>query len=156
MRFTSIAKLTVLLALVLFFTPFIMVSCSDMGIEEEYTGMQLITRSAEDSPFEGMEEMEKYDNYKSNYWLIGAFALGVVTLVVLFLKHASLLATITSLAATILLVVFRLTFVSFYKLEEVEKFIVIKTKWGYIACLLCMGLTAVLSFIEYRKEDRFY
>ena len=36
MRFTSIAKLTVLLALVLFFTPFVMVSCSDMGIEEEY------------------------------------------------------------------------------------------------------------------------
>lgn len=170
MRFKTIAKITVLVALVMFFTPFVMVSCDkqkvandymdgmsltdEINYEDEYTGMELITRGSKESPYEGMEE---YDNYDYNYWLAGAFGLGVITLILLFIRNKNFVAALTSLIAVILLIIFRLTFISFYKLESMKEYITIEYKWGYIVCIVCFILTSITAFLAHiREEDDFY
>ena len=156
MKFRLVAKITVLVALVLFFTPFIMVSCSELEVEETYSGTDLMVRVyEEDDEFSDTGTVD-YDEFKYNYWLIVAFAAGIVTLAVLFIKGKGIIAAITSLLSSIFLIVFRMTFVSFYELEEVEKYIVIKTKWGYILCLTFMLITMLCALLSYKSEKNNY
>lgn len=156
MRFRLIAKISVLLALVMFFTPFIMVSCSAFEFEESYTGVELMTKNFDtDDEFMQSEAID-FEEFKPNYWLIGAFGLGVVTLVVLFIKRASVIAGITSLLSIVMLIIFRATVVSFYeldkKLEEFERFVDIKARFGYVLCFILLLVTSVMAFCEFKKD----
>lgn len=155
MKISWIARLTVLAALIMFFCPFMMVSCEPLEVEETYSGVNFMLKNADGDILNSkiIEDAE----FEHNYWLIGAFVLGAVTLLLLFVKRARLVAAFTALASTVMLVLFRVTFYSFYDIEdfkEVKDVIIIETMWGFIACVALMFITTILAVINYIKHRR--
>ncbi len=154
MKLRRIAKITVLCALLMFFTPFMMVSCSEAGASETYSGMELIMCSTEDdSLIASASGSVDEDEFSPNIFLIGAFICGVAALIVLFVKKSNLLPAALSAASALLLIIFRASFVSYYNLEEYENYLQIKTKWGYVLCLLLMIISVVCCIIPQDLMD---
>ncbi len=148
MSFRRIAKITIICALIMFFTPFMMVSCSEAGAEETYTGMELIICSTEGDSLISSGDVDE-DEFSPNFFLIGALGCGIAALVLLFVKKEKdgLVPALLSAASAFLLILFRATFVSFYNLEEYKDYLEIKTKWGYVLCLLLMIGSAALCVL---------
>lgn len=145
------AKVAVLCALIMFFMPFIMVSCSEMDAEETYSGIDLIVCSSEGDSLIASGDIDE-DDLSPNIWLIGAFILGAAALVTLFIKKAGFIPAVLAAVSVILLIIFKASFVSYYNLEEFERYLEIKTQWGYILCMILMIIGAVLSCIPQKKS----
>ena len=148
-----IAKVCVLIALVAFFLPFVSVSCTqEKSIEEKYSGFRMmfsiekkdddVAKNADSDP-------------KPNIFLLVAFAGGVATAVILFrksdkksLKTASIISAVSAAA----LLLFRMTFRSYYDIpEQYSEYIKVKTKFGLILCILLMLATAAACFLELKN-----
>lgn len=145
------AKVAILCALIMFFMPFMMVSCSEMDAEETYTGVELMVCSSEGDSLISSGEVDE-DDLSPNIWLIGACVLGIAALVVSFVKKAGFIPAVLAAVSAVLLIIFRASFVSYYNLEEFERYLEIKTQWGYILCLILMIIGAVLSCIPQKKN----
>ena len=145
------AKVAILCALIMFFMPFVMVSCSEMDAEETYSGVELMVCSSEGDSLISAGEIDE-DDLSPNIWLILACVLGIAALIVSFVKKAGFIPAALAAVSAILLIIFRASFVSYYNLEEFERYLEIKTQWGYILCLILMIIGAVLSCIPQKKN----
>ncbi|MCR4795843.1 MAG: zinc-ribbon domain-containing protein [Ruminococcus sp.] len=151
-----IAKVCILIALVTFFLPFVSVSCKDNEYaskmeEKSYSGFTLML-DLEDDDDESLDSLES--DPKPNIFLILAFAGGVATAVFIFYKKKYKLAAMISGASAIALILFRMTFFSYYDLpSESKKYIDIDTKFGLLLCILMMLTTAAACFLEDKNSQ---
>lgn len=167
MSFRRFAKIIILCALIMFFTPFMMVSCSSdaeafgVSIKDEssvsLSGVDLIIGKFEDkiSDDDLMEEydIDTADNAKPNIWLICASICGVASLIILFTEKTAGISALLSLASAILLIIFRASFASYYKLTDFDLWIEIETRWGYVLCLIFTIVSAVCCYISRIEEE---
>lgn len=146
------AKMAVLIALILFFTPFIMVSCSELDTSETYTGVELMTMiGSEDDSLINNSESE--GDYNVNIFLIGAFVCAAAALALLIKKTQGLVPVLLCGISSFLLILFRATFISYYNLGEYEKYLTIKTEIGYVFCLIMMIVGTVCAFLSARRKE---
>ena len=148
-----IAKVCVLIALVAFFLPFISVSCTqDKSVKESYSGFRLMLsiEKKDDSVASNSES-----DPKPNVFLIAAFAGGAAAAVIIFRKKNIKLAAIISGISALVLILFRMTFRSYYDFpSEYAKYIKVKTKFGLLLCILMMLATAAACFLEYKNAQK--
>ncbi len=150
-----IAKVCVLIALLAFFLPFISVSCTqDKSVKESYSGVRLMTGidKSDDSLSKGSGQDS---DHEPNIFLIAAFAGGVATAVIIFRKKNIKLAAIISGISALVLILFRMTFRSYYDFpSEYAKYIKVKTKFGLLLCILMMLATAAACFLETKNAQK--
>lgn len=148
-----IAKVCVLIALVAFFLPFISVSCTqDKSVKESYSGFRLMLsiEKKDDSVASNSES-----DPKPNVFLIAAFAGGAAAAVIIFRKKNIKLAAIISGISALVLILFRMTFRSYYDFpSEYAKYIKVKTKFGLLLCILMMLATAAACFLESKNAQK--
>lgn len=148
-----IAKVCVLIALVAFFLPFISVSCTqDKSVKESYSGFRLMLsiEKKDDSVASNSES-----DPKPNVFLIAAFAGGATAAVIIFRKKNIKLAAIISGISALVLILFRMTFRSYYDFpKEYAKYIKVKTKFGLLLCILMMLATAAACFLETKNAQK--
>ena len=148
-----IAKVCVLIALIAFFLPFISISCSYQGekVEESYSGFRIMLSAEKDDD----EVAERADSDpKPNIFLIAAFAGGIATAVFIFYKKKYKLAAIISGVSALVLILFRMTFNSYYDFpDEFVDYIDVDSKFGLILCILAMLATAAACFLEDKSSD---
>ena len=144
-----IARIAVIAALLCFFLPFVMVSCNgDKSVSASYSGFEMITKIGADD-----DELLSQDSSKakSNIFVFGAFACGVVSAVFMFVKKdkQKLAAALSAISAAALLV-FRMTFRMYYGLNDSEykKYIDVKTRFGLILCILFFLAAAAACLME--------
>lgn len=147
---TLIAKVCILVALVAFFLPFVSVSCTqEKSMTESYSGFRLMLNIDKDD--DKLTEQSDKDQ-KANIFLLLAFAGGVATAVFLFYKKNLKLASMISGASALLLLLFRITFRSYYGFSDIPdnyaKYLDVDTKFGLVLCILMMLATAAACFLE--------
>ncbi len=144
-RFVKFIKIALIIAMICIFCPFIMVSCDSMTVE--YSGVELAL---------GMEIGEEQssvddDEFPPNVFVIASFVMGVISVIMIFNEYADdnprfNAVTVCSAIAAICLVLFRFTFVSYYRLQEDAQYLEIKEKWGWIISIVCYLAAAVLAY----------
>lgn len=148
-----IAKVCILIALIAFFLPFISISCSYQGekVEESYSGFRIMLSAEKDDD----DVAERADSDpKPNIFLIAAFAGGVAAAVFIFYKKKYKLAAIISGVSGLLLILFRITFNSYYDFpDEFADYIDVDAKFGLKLCFLAMLVTAAACFLEDKSSD---
>lgn len=145
------ARIAILCALIMFFMPFMLVSCTETDDSETYSGVELTLCSTEGDSLIGLGEIDE-EELSPNIWLIAACAFGTAAFVILFVKKSKFIPALLSVLSAVMLVIFRATFVIYYNLEEFEEMLDIKTQWGYVLCLLLMITGAVLCCIPQKNE----
>lgn len=145
----TLTKLLIIVALVCFIFPFVMVSCS--GTSVELSGAELMTKTSfhEDFQFD--------DDESPNYFLLAAFALGIVGLVFVWKSEerekGMLYAGVSSIGSATFLLLFRSTFVSFYGLQGYEGRVDIEFRWGWWLSLLAYLAAAATSFYAHFSQQ---
>ena len=145
------AKIAILCALIMFFMPFMLVSCTETDDSETYSGVELMICSTEGDSLIGLGEIDE-EELSPNIWLISAYVLGAAAFVVLFVKKSKFIPKLLSVLSAFMLVIFRATFVTYYNLTEFESTLEIKTQWGYVLCIIFMITGAVLCCIPQKNE----
>lgn len=136
-----ILKIVLIVALLCFLLPYVMVSCDgdDMGT---YSGVELATGHTFDD-----SELDD-DDYNPNAFVLIAFIMGVVALVIVFVhKSGGASIALCSAVAIIALIIFRATFISYYGLEENKEYIEINWRWGFFATIICYITSFVTALI---------
>lgn len=136
-----ILKIALIVALVCFLLPYVMVSCDgcEMGT---YSGVELATGHSFDDG-----EVDD-DDFNANAFVIIAFIMGVVALIIAFVrKSGGAPVAICSAVAIIALIIFRITFISYYGLEEDKDYIEINLRWGFFATIICYITSIVTALI---------
>ncbi|MBP5579219.1 MAG: zinc ribbon domain-containing protein [Ruminococcus sp.] len=144
-----IAKVCVLVALIAFFLPFVSVSCTkDKSIKENYSGFRM-TFGIEKKDDDIAKNADS--DSKPNVFLLAAFAGGIAVTVVLFRndnKKSLKTASIVSAASAAALLLFRMTFRSYYDIpKEYAEYIKVNTKFGLILSILMMLVTAAACYL---------
>ena len=159
MHYVKLAvKISLILALICFLFPFVTVSCE--GESKSYKGIEFMTGiemgiDEDEGPY-----MNKSDN-PVNYWLIGAFVLGFVGMILGFTDdNGDKMIPIAILSALGLaaLTAFRMTFVGFYELEDYADYIDIDYKIGWIGAVVMFviafgGAVILISYIGVKKAE---
>lgn len=146
-----IAKVCVLIAMVAFLFPFVSVSCTeDKSVHESYSGLRLMfCIEKSDDSVAGQTSSEP----RPNFLLMVTFAGAAATAFIIFRKNNMKLASIVSAASAAALVLFRLTFRSYYDLTgDYADYIKVKSKFGFFLCLLMLLCTAAACVID-RKHN---
>lgn len=167
MFFKRFAKIIIFGALIMFFTPFVMVSCSndaeiyDVSVKDEssvkFSGIDLIVGNFEnnDADDELFEQLDIDTNeFKTNIWFIGACICCVIALVILFTQKTNYISAALSAASAFLLIIFKTSFVSYYELENYIGFFDIEIQLGFKLCLAFMIASSVCCFLSQREEDK--
>ena len=129
-----VVKIALVVAMACFFLPFVMVSCA--GQEVNFSGVELMTKmSANEDIRDALEDC------MPNFFLMGALAAAIVGLIAARPGKAALGGG-ASAAGAVLLLVFRMTFESFYDTEGLDYSI----RWGWGLCLAAMLAAAAAAF----------
>lgn len=76
----------------------------------------------------------------SDIWLIGAFICFAAALVVLFVKKKTAFTVLAPVglpvAAILFILIFKFSIVSYYSLEDMEKYLVIKSQFGFVLSIV--------------------
>lgn len=141
-------KVLFIVGLVCFVFPYILVSCS--GEEIEFSGMELMTKITFN------EELEVEDDDPYNYYLIGAFVLGVIGLICAakaeMWDKKMVGAAVCGLCGVILLIIFRVTFLEFYELDGYGDRIELEVRWGWVLTVLAYIGASVCAMV-YQKMN---
>ena len=163
-----LAKLVILISLICFIFPFVSVSCNTMGdTKKNYSGLQLMIPVGQEDD-ELASESDK--NFAPNIFLWLAFIAGILTLLVLMAhifwgklpdsittklnfisNNPSRFSAITSAIGAVCLLLFRISFMSYYKLSDYKDYITVKSKFAFILSFILMLACAVLCFLS--KEN---
>ncbi|MBQ8961295.1 MAG: zinc-ribbon domain-containing protein [Ruminococcus sp.] len=146
-----IAKVCVLIAMVAFLFPFVSVSCTeDKTVHESYSGLRLmLSIEKSNDSVAGQTSSEP----RPNFLLIVTFAGAAATAVILFRKNDLRLGMIISAISAAALLLFRLTFRSYYDLTgDYADYIKVKTKFGFVLCLLMLLCTAAACLLERKNK----
>ena len=134
-------KLLLIIGMVCFIFPFATVSCGDV--------------SASVSGFEAMTSLTMQDNldvYVSdrapNLFLIITFICGVIAVYKVRAKPIKGTAVTVTVGAVCLLL-FRISFVSYYDLEDYIDFVTLEFRWGWIISFLTYAAATVLAWLNY-------
>ena len=138
-------KLFFLIAMICFFFPFVMVSCSGESVEA--TGFELATNISMH------EEIEFDEEDKPNPYLIAGLACGLIGLGVAWgiMEHdkKALISGGLALTGAAFLWLFRSTFWDFYELTGYEGQVVVEFRWGWVLSVVAYIGSAGLSFLSY-------
>lgn len=138
-------KLFFLIAMICFFFPFVMVSCSGESVEA--TGFELATNISMH------EEIEFDEEDKPNPYLIAGLACGLLGLGVAWgiKEHdkKALIAGGLALTGAAFLWLFRSTFWNFYEMTGYEDRVTVEFRWGWVLSLVTYIGAAGLSFLSY-------
>lgn len=138
-------KLFILVAIICFFFPFVMVSCSGESVEA--TGFELATNISMH------EEIEFDEEDKPNPYLIAGFACGLLGLGVAWgIKERDKKALISgglALTGAAFLLLFRSTFWDFYEMTGYEDRVTVEFRWGWVLSVVAYIGSAGLSFLSY-------
>ena len=167
MFFKRFAKIIIFGALIMFFTPFVMVSCSNdaeiygVSVKDEssvkFSGIDLIIGNFENNDADDrlVEQMDINTNkFKANIWLIGACICCITALVILFTQKSAYISAALSAVSAFLLIIFKTSFVSYYELEDYIRFFDIEIQLGFKLCLAFMAASSVCCFLSQREEDK--
>ena len=137
----GLVKLLLIISLACFIFPFATVSCGDV--------------SASVSGFEAMTSLTMQDNldvYVSdrapNLFLIITFICGVIAVYKVRAKPIKGTAVTVTVGAVCLLL-FRISFVSYYDLEDYIDFVTLEFRWGWIISFLTYAAATVLAWLNY-------
>ncbi len=137
----GLIKLLLIIGMVCFIFPFATVSCGDV--------------SASVSGFEAMTSLTMQDNldvYVSdrapNLFLIITFICGVIAVYKVRAKPIKGTAVTVTVGAVCLLL-FRISFVSYYDLEDYIDFVTLEFRWGWIISFLTYAAATVLAWLNY-------
>lgn len=152
------AKLALLLSLVLFAAPFTMVSCSELDVTETYSGFQLMVGVSGESDELISSSYGESAELSPNVWLIGAFICLVAALVVLFVKKKTAFTVLAPVglpvAAILFMLIFKFSFVSYYSLEDMEKYLVIKSQFGFVLSIVFALAGGVCAFLGLSEDSK--
>lgn len=167
MFFKRFAKIIILGALIMFFTPFVMVSCSNdaeiygVSVKDEssvkFSGIDLIVGNFENNATDDkLVERSDIDTNKSkiNIWLMGACICCIIAFIILFTQKSDYISAVLSAAAVFLLIIFKTSFISYYELEDYIDFFDIEIQLGFKLCLAFMIASSVCCFLSQREEDK--
>ena len=137
----GLIKLLLVIGMVCFIFPFATVSCGDV--------------SASVSGFEAMTSLTMQDHldvYVSdrapNLFLIITFICGVIAVYKVRAKPIKGTAVTVTVGAVCLLL-FRISFVSYYDLEDYIDFVTLEFRWGWIISFLTYAAATVLAWLNY-------
>ncbi len=138
-------KLLFLVAMVCFFFPFAMVSCSGESVEA--TGFELATNIS-------MHEEIKFDDEdKQNPYLIAGFICGALGFCIVWRiedrDKKALVSGCFAAAGAAFLLLFRSTFWDFYELTGYEGQVTVEYRWGWILSLIAYLGAAATSFLSH-------
>lgn len=141
-----VIKLLLLLAMVSFFFPFALVSCSGESVEA--SGFELMTTISFN------EEKEFDEDDTPNYYLAAAFIFGIVGLACAWKtteKNKMMIAAGgCGAGGAICLLLFRSTFWEFYEITGYDGQVTVEFRWGWIISLIAyIGATAASFFYQY-------
>lgn len=167
MFFKRFAKIIIFGALIMFFTPFVMVSCSNdaeiygVSVKDEssvkFSGIDLIVGNFENNATDDkLVERSDIDTNKSkiNIWLMGACICCIIAFIILFTQKSDYISAVLSAAAVFLLIIFKTSFISYYELEDYIDFFDIEIQLGFKLCLAFMVMSSVCCFLSQREEDK--
>ena len=143
-KVTRIVRMLVLAALIFIFFPFVMFSCS--GTEVEISGAEIMTTIT------FKEELSSIaDSAKPNVFLVITEIAGLLALIS-FIRTRNedklLTSGFFSAIAAIGLIVFRATFNTLY---ELDSYVEVEFRWGFVLCLLSYIAAAALSLYSVSK-----
>lgn len=159
-KIKTTAKLLLLIGLICFFGPFVMISCD--GESETYSGMEMMTTIT----YESLKGSGEFDDRtirdeSPNYYLIAAFVLGIVSLIIICnvtsekttseKSKLELVSGACAVGGTIFLYLFKSKFWDFYdeQLDGAQQYIDVDFKCGYTLSFLSFICAALCIFIAY-------
>lgn len=167
MFFKRFAKIIIFFAIIMFFTPFVMASCSsdfkmyDVSLKEESTvklsGIDLMIGNFENeaSDDEFIDNLGVDTNeFKTNIWLDGAFLCGIAALIILFTQKTDYISAALSAVSVFLLIIFKTSFISYYNLEDYINLFDVEFQLGFKLCIASMVMSVVCCFLSQREEDK--
>lgn len=145
-------RITVLTVMVCFLLPFVTVSCSgSKELSETYTGVELMTTlgSSDDELLQ-----ESHQSGKANVFVILAFLCAAGSAAAVYVKQNYKLTAGLSSAGAVLLILMRLSFRSYYDLNDaqVAAYITVHTKLGLILAILNFALLA-FACVQLLKQE---
>ncbi len=145
--FRLIAKIALVIALLAFFMPFTTVSCDYNGSEQElatYSGVELMVGK----DYEDDDDDDRDYKNKANPYLTLSFLVAIAALVLAIKKQKTIPFVLSGISA-LLLIIYQVTFKSFYDFDGMEygKYITTEVRGGFVLCLLMLIATTVLLLL---------
>jgi len=138
-------KILLLIGMICFFLPFVTVSCSAQTID--ISGMDAMLANEAVSGELDMNECPM------NPYLLAAFALGIVGIVIVWMNRKLIIAACTSLIGAFALLLFRTTFISFYELNEYAGMLDIQFRFGWFLSLAAYLASAIIAFLPLQTQE---
>lgn len=146
---SKIIRISMIAVLLVFFLPFMTVSCSKTetsALTETYSGIELATTIGS-----GDDELVKESNKsaKPNYIVLASLVCGIAAAALVFIKNDYKKAAVLSAAGAAALVIARITFRAYYDLNgEYKELIDVEMRFGMILAIVLFLMNAVLCLSE--------